>query len=65
MQSENLKIEFDGSEIDGLYDDVVSLEVDLDDDLAGMFRLNLSLLLQADGTWTRLDDDTLPCGRRW
>src|SRR6267378_4001046 len=59
MQHENLKIEIDGSEIAELYHDLVSLEVELDEDLAGMFRLNVALLLQFDGTWTYLDDDRL------
>jgi phage protein D len=59
MAQENLKIEVDGSEIPELYDDLVSLEVELDEELAGMFRLDVALLLQADGTWTYLDDDRL------
>jgi phage protein D len=59
MQHENLKIEIEGSEIQDLYDDLVSLEVELDEDLAGMFRLRLALLLQADGTWKHLDDKQL------
>ena len=46
MQHENLKIEIDGSEIEELYDDLVSLEVELDEELAGMFRMNVALLLQ-------------------
>jgi phage protein D len=57
MQHENLKIEIDGSEIQELYNDLISLEVELDEELAGMFRINVALLLQADGTWTYLDDD--------
>jgi phage protein D len=59
MQHDNLKIEIEGSEIPELYNDLVSLEVELDEELAGMFRLNLALLLQADGTWKYLDDDRL------
>jgi phage protein D len=57
MQNENLKIEFGGSEISGLYNDLVSLEVELDEELAGMFRMHIAMSLQADGTWTYLDDD--------
>lgn len=57
MPHENLRIEIDGSEIEELYNDLTSLEVELDEELAGMFRLNVALLLQADGTWTYLDDD--------
>ena len=59
MQHENLKIEFEGSEIQEVYDDLVSLEVELDEELAGMFRLDLTLLLNADGTWTHVDDKRL------
>jgi hypothetical protein len=59
MKNENLKIEIGGSEIQDLYNDLVSLEVELDDELAGMFRLHIALLLQADGTWKYVDDDRL------
>ncbi len=59
MAFDNLKIEFDGSEISELYGDLVSLEVELDDELAGMFRMHISLLLNDDGTWTYIDDDRL------
>lgn len=59
MQHENLKIEVEGSEIAELYNDLVSLEVELDEDLAGMFRLDIALLLKDDGSWTYLDDDRL------
>jgi phage protein D len=59
MQHENLKIEFAGSEIQEIYDDLISLEIELDEELAGMFRLDVALLLQADGTWTHLDDERL------
>jgi phage protein D len=59
MAFDNLKIEFDGGEISELYNDLVSLEVELDDELAGMFRLHVSLLLNDDGTWTYIDDDRL------
>jgi phage protein D len=56
MPHENLKIEIEGGEIQDVYGDLVSLEVELDEDLAGMFRLRLGLLLQSDGTWKNLDD---------
>jgi phage protein D len=59
MQHDNLKIEFEGSEIQELYDDLVNLEVELDEELAGMFRVNVTLMLQADGKWNHLDDDRL------
>ena len=59
MQHENLKIEIDGSEFEELYTDLVSLEVELDEDLAGMFRLHVALMLKGDGTWSYLDDERL------
>src|SRR5438105_4336694 len=60
MQHESLKIEIDGSEVDEtVYGDLVNLEVELDNELAGMFRMKLALMLQADGTWKHLDDDAL------
>lgn len=59
MRHENLKIEIDGSEIDELYNDLITLEVELDEELAGMFRLKLGLLLNADGSWNYLDDERL------
>ena len=57
MQHENLLIEIDGAEVEGLYDDLISLEVELDDELASMFRLTIALLLRADGSWPYLDDE--------
>lgn len=59
MQHDRLKIEIDGSEIQELYNDLVTIEVELDEELAGMFRMHITLLLQADGTWSHLDDDRL------
>ena len=59
MQHENLKIEIEGSEIQELYNDLISLEVELDEELAGMFRLKLGAAAAADGTWTYLDDERL------
>lgn len=59
MQHDHLKIEFDGSEIPELYADLARLEVELDDELAGMFRMNVAMLLNADGSWNYLDDDRI------
>jgi phage protein D len=58
MQHDNLKIEIDGAEIEGFYDDLASLEVELDDELAGMFRFTLGLVMQPDGTRPYLDDES-------
>jgi phage protein D len=57
MQYENLHIEVGGAEVDDVYRDLLSLEVELDDELAGMFRMTVALRLNADGSWTYLDDD--------
>ena len=57
MEHENFTIEIEGEEVSDLYSDLVSLEVELDDELAGMFRLRIALLQQPDGIWTYLDDE--------
>src|SRR5580704_5147575 len=57
MQDDNLRIEIGGAEIADLYRDLMCLEVELDDELAGMFRITVALQLNPDGSWTYLDDD--------
>ena len=57
MQYDSLRVEIGGAEIDDLYRDLVSLDIELDDELAGMFRLTVALRLNPDGSWTYLDDD--------
>jgi len=57
MERENFSIEIEGEEVTDLYTDLISLEVELDDDLAGMFRMRVAMMLQPDGTWTYLDDE--------
>ncbi|MHC4117211.1 MAG: hypothetical protein ACYSWO_06855 [Planctomycetota bacterium] len=37
MEHENFSIEIEGEEIEDLYPDLIGLEVELDDELAGMF----------------------------
>lgn len=64
MKHDNLRIEIDGAEVPELYDDLLCLEVELDDELTGMFRLTIALLLRADGSWTYLDDDRFTLWRR-
>jgi len=59
MKYDNLVIEIGGSEIPELYNDLVSLEVELDEELAGMFRMSITLFLNSDGSWNYLDDDRL------
>lgn len=59
MEHERFKIEIEGEEAGDLYPDLISLEVELDDELAGMFRLRLAIPQEADGTWRYLDDERL------
>jgi phage protein D len=64
MKHDSLRVEFDGSEIKDLYQDLISLEVELDDRLAAMFRLTVALPPRPDGTWPYLDDDRLTLWRK-
>lgn len=57
MEHENFKIEIEGEELNDLCPGLVSLNVELDDKLASMFRLRLTLLQRTDGTWFYLDDE--------
>jgi phage protein D len=57
MERERFKITIDSEEVSDLYRDLVSLEVELDDELAAMFRLQIAIALQPDGTWSYLDDE--------
>ncbi|MGD9157548.1 MAG: contractile injection system protein, VgrG/Pvc8 family [Desulfobacteraceae bacterium] len=59
MENENFILEIEGEEIVDLYQDLMSMEVELDEELAGMFRLSIALNPQPDGTWTYLDDERL------
>ncbi|HEX2084701.1 MAG TPA: contractile injection system protein, VgrG/Pvc8 family [Solirubrobacteraceae bacterium] len=64
MFTETIRIDVDGEEAADLYEDLESVEVELDDELPGMFRLRLPLLQRPDGTWTSLDDERLRSWRR-
>ncbi|GGT11656.1 phage late control D family protein [Nonomuraea spiralis] len=64
MKHDSLRVEFDGAEIEELYQDLISLEVELDDRLAAMFRLTVALPPRPDGTWPHLDDDRLALWRK-
>jgi len=59
MEHENLIVEIEGSEAEDLYPSLLSLEVELDNELAGMFRMKLSILLDEEGTWSFIDDERL------
>jgi len=58
FQGERVTVTIDGREVSDLYDQM-SLDLELDDDLASMFRLALPLQQSADGTWSFLDDERL------
>lgn len=57
MERENFTIEIEGEEVDDIFQDLISLEVELDDELAGMFRLRITTTLQRDGIWNYLNDE--------
>lgn len=60
MEDEYFKIEIAGEEIEDLYQDLISIEVELDEELAGMFKLQFKISQQPDdGIWTNLDDERL------
>jgi len=56
VEHENFSISIGGKEVTGLYPDLAGLEVEMDDELAGMFRLRIAIMQQQDGTWSYLDD---------
>ena len=64
MKHDRLQVQVDGTEIDDLYSDLVNLEVELDDQLAAMFRISVTLLPRPDGSWPYLDDDRFSVWRR-
>jgi hypothetical protein len=57
MEHENFTIEIEGRELEDLYPDLSSLAVELDDELAGMFRLHMPLSPNEMGRY--LDDGRL------
>jgi len=56
VEHDHLVVEIGGTEIPELYDDLITLEVELDDALAGMVRMTLAMLPDAVGVWPYLDD---------
>lgn len=56
MSHEHFVVEIAGEEVENLYDALISLEVELDDELAALFRLDIAIYLKEDGSWTFLDD---------
>jgi phage protein D len=63
VQDDSLLLAIDGVAADDIRADLVSLEVELDDELAGMFRITLPLRRTAEG-WTHLDDERLTVWRK-
>jgi phage protein D len=59
VDPETIAIEIDGEEADDLYPDLNVVEVEFDDELAAMFRIELVMSLEPDGTWSHLDDERL------
>ena len=57
MECERFIIETEDGEVDVPKTDLISLEVELDSELASMFRLRLAIRQQRDGTWTYLDEE--------
>ena len=64
MRNDSLLIEIDGAEVPELYGDLLDLEIELDDELTGMFRMKVGLLLAPDGSWNYLDDDRFTLWRK-
>jgi phage protein D len=64
MENERFRIEIGGTEATDLYDSVLGLDVELDDELAAMFTLRLVVAQQPDGRWTAVDDDRLYAWQR-
>ncbi|WP_119730201.1 phage late control D family protein [Thermomonospora amylolytica] len=64
MHRDQAMIEIDGREAADLYADLNRIDVELDEELAAMFVLELSMHLQPDGTWSHVDDDRFAPWRR-
>jgi phage protein D len=59
MEHENFAIEIEDEQMGDIYPDLSSLEIELDDELAAMFRLRIAISQGPDGLWTYLDDERL------
>ena len=57
MPAESFIIRIDGEEVEGLYGDLIRLEIELSDEAPASFRLVLGTALQTDGSWKHLDDE--------
>lgn len=57
MTDATIIIAIANAEISDTYDDIIGVDVEIDDELAGMFKLRLGMSLQEDNTWSYLDDE--------
>lgn len=57
MERETFTITIDGQEVSDLYPDLLNLEIELDDELAAMFRMQIAIAQQPGSSWTYLDDE--------
>lgn len=64
MHAEQMMIEIDGTEAADLYPDLSWVSVETGDDLAALFRFELRMPRQPDGSWAHLDDERLTLWRR-
>jgi phage protein D len=62
MECERFILKTEDGEVDVPKTDLINLEVELDNELASMFRLRLAIRQQRNGTWTYLDE---PSFRIW
>lgn len=59
MENEICIIKINDQEHSDLYPDLLSVEVEEDEQLAGVFNLRLSIVLKNDGSWSWIDDERL------
>jgi len=57
-------LKIDGKEATDLYPDLTQVEVELDEDEAAVFRIELSIALGSDGAWSHVDDERLAPWKR-
>jgi phage protein D len=57
MENEHFRIEIEGEETQDIYPDLIGLEVEIDANMAAMFRLKIIIAQQSDGMWKYLDDE--------
>jgi phage protein D len=59
MENEILLIKINNREHADIYPDIVSVEAEEDEKLAGVFNIRLAIHLQKDGSWTWIDDERM------